>query len=96
MGYNFGPKTGTRSGKTIETFGRKVARKGGVTSTGLSRLLATTQGGQPQELRGRDAEQAARSLREVAPRLRGADRDLAIALAEDAEAASRRGRWTIR
>ncbi|MEV1179114.1 hypothetical protein [Nonomuraea sp. NPDC049784] len=50
----------------------------------------------PGDLRGEEAEQAARSLREAAGRMRGTARTITLAIADDAEAASNTGgRWTL-
>ncbi|MET8050547.1 hypothetical protein ABZU75_23410 [Streptosporangium sp. NPDC005286] len=97
MGIFFGKNTGTRSYGCSEELAKKVERKGGKSSTGAAQLLGFMRNGSDtRTLRGEEAEQAARSLREVAPRLRGNDRRIAEQIARDAQAAADSGRpWTI-
>ncbi|MEV0996763.1 hypothetical protein [Nonomuraea sp. NPDC050202] len=98
MGIWFGPKTYT-SHSYGQELAVKITRQGGRSSSGAAALLNLMDGSlaDPEQLRGEEAEQAARSLREVARKLRGEDRDAALAIAAQAQEAADSGRrWIIR
>ncbi|MFI7643513.1 hypothetical protein [Nonomuraea sp. NPDC049400] len=97
MGIFYGDKASTRSYRTSARLAVTISRKGGRNSTGAATLLDMMAGHiPPGELRGEEAEQAAKSLREAAARMRGDARAIALAVADDAEAASNAGGlWTL-
>jgi hypothetical protein len=97
MGIFFGRNTGSRSYTASADLARKLRRRGGGDSTGAGQLLAAMEAGQdPVALCPEAAEQAARSLRQAAGRLRGDDRRIATQIADDAQAAADAGRsWTV-
>ncbi|MEU4231189.1 hypothetical protein AB0F17_43430 [Nonomuraea sp. NPDC026600] len=96
MGFFFGNKT-SLGYPNSERLAKKITRKGGRSSSGAAALLNIMSGRtNSTTLRGEQAEQAARSLREIAPRLSDADRTDVLAIATDAEHASNNGGgWTI-
>ncbi|GHE31626.1 hypothetical protein GCM10017673_37970 [Streptosporangium violaceochromogenes] len=100
MGILFGRENGhtaSTSSTAAADLARKIRKRGGNTSTGAATLLgAMEQGQDPHDLCPEMAEQAARSLRQVAAKLRGADRRLAENIAASAERASQTSRtWTV-
>jgi len=97
MGIFFGRNTGTRSYTYSSELAQKVERAGGKNSTGAAQLLGFMRNGSDtRPLCGEEAEQAARSLREAAPRLRRGDRRIVEQIARDAQEAADSGRpWTI-
>uniref|UniRef100_UPI003F493A4C DUF7739 domain-containing protein n=1 Tax=Streptosporangium sp. CA-235898 TaxID=3240073 RepID=UPI003F493A4C len=97
MGIFFGKNTGNRSYGYSQELASKVERAGGGNSTGAAQLLGfMKRGSDQQELRGEEAEQAARSLRGAAPRLGRRDRKVVEQIARDAEAAANSGRrWLL-
>ncbi|MET8006173.1 hypothetical protein [Nonomuraea glycinis] len=96
MGIWFGRNANNRSYKYSDKLAKRIERKGGRTSTGASVLLDMMACKiEPGQLRGEEAEQAARSLTEVAPKLRRGDREVVLAIARDAEEASDVGSWTL-
>lgn len=98
MGIFFGRNANSRSYGYSAELAKKITKKGGRNSSGAAALLnLMTNGPKGQtRLRGEEAEQAARSLREVAPKLRGHDRRNALAIAQDAQEASDSGKgWTL-
>jgi hypothetical protein len=99
MGIYFGSHTGSRSYTYSAELAHKLRRKGGDDSTGAAHLLAFMSGelgGDIRNLCPEEAEQAARSLRTAAPRLRRGDRQIVEQIAADAQQAADSGRnWEI-
>ncbi|MER5322346.1 DUF7739 domain-containing protein [Streptosporangium roseum] len=97
MGFFFGSNAGTPSYKATAELAQKIQRKGGGNSPGATELLRLmTAGRDPEQLNPAEAAQAAQSLRQVAPRLRGTDRGHVERIAADAEEAARSNRpWTV-
>lgn len=96
VGLFFGDNTDSRSYSCSAELGEALRRKGAWRSTGGARLLRIMTEGGGDPLCPEEAEQAARSVREAAHRLRGDDRRIAEQIAADAQAASDSGRpWTI-
>ncbi|MEU6713053.1 hypothetical protein ABZ897_16345 [Nonomuraea sp. NPDC046802] len=96
MGFFFGNKTSLGYPNSAR-LAKKITKKGGRSSSGAAAVLDIMSGRTNSgRLRGEEAEQAARSLREIAPHLNPADRADVLAIADDAEHASNNdGGWNI-